>query len=244
MEDQGRAEVAPALVRAIGRGMALGAGATLALIGYGVWRFPSVVTVPADAPLAVCSGASVAIAYAIVGRLGPRMPGLRDPIAMRRGVSFGLGAGALFAASMLAEYLVPHDAPQNARLAMATFGLFFLLLAAAGFSAALAARRAAAGPPAAVWAALIGSQLWFLLLLTIYYAFIGTPQEARFLEVDQVLADFHRSGMTDLRAFISEDYTGGGFFHSLLGPILAIPLGGLGGLFARGWLWAGRGSRE
>ena len=61
--------------------------------------------------------------------------------------------------------------------------------------------------------------------------------------MDQILADFRRSGATDLRAFIFEDYMGGGFFHSLLGPILAIPLGGLGGLAAKGWLWVGGGSR-
>jgi hypothetical protein len=227
-------EAGPA--RAIGRGMAAGAGVTIVLIAYGVWRFPSVVTVPADAPLAVCAGIGIAILYAIVGRIGPRTPGLRDPSAMRQGVRFGLVAGAIFAASMLAEYLVPHDHRQNVLLAKATFGLFFAMLAAAGFAAALATRRATAGPPAAFWAALIASQLWFILLLTIYYAFIGTPLEDRFLEIDQVLADFRRSGMSDLRAFIFEDYMGGGFFHSLLGPLLALPLGGLGGLVAGGLL--------
>jgi hypothetical protein len=155
--------------------MVLGAGVTIALIGYGVWRFPTVLTVPADAPLAVCAGIGVAIIYAIVGSVGPKTPGLRDPMVLRPGVRFGLGAGALFAASMFGEYLVPHDESQNAILAMTTFGLFFLILTAAGFSATLATGRATAGPPAALWAALVASQLWFILLLTIYYAFIGTP---------------------------------------------------------------------
>jgi hypothetical protein len=227
------------LERAVRRGMVLGAVATIALIAYGVWRFPTVVTVPADAPLAVCAGIGIAVVYALIGWFGPRTPGLRDPRALRLGVEFGLGAGGLFAASMLGEYLVPHDAHQNEILAKATYGLFFLILAAAGFAAALATRRATAGPPAAAWAALVASQLWFILTLTFYYAFVGTPQEARFLEVDQVLADFHRKGWQDLRAFIFEDYMGGGFYHSLLGPLLALLLGVLGGLAAKGVLRIG-----
>jgi hypothetical protein len=220
MKDQVHVEVGPVsesrLARAVRRGIALGAGAIIALIGYGVWRFPSVVTVPADAPLAVCAGVGIAVVYAIVGWIGPKIPGLGDPMVLRQGVCFGLGAGALFAASMLGEYLVPHDESQNVMLAKTTFGLFFVLLAAAGFSATLATRRATAGLPAAFWAAVVASQIWFILLLTIYYAFIGTPQEARFLEIDQVLADFRRSGSRDLRAFIFEDYMGGGFFQENL----------------------------
>jgi hypothetical protein len=35
------------------------------------------------------------------------------------------------------------------------------------------------------------------------------------------------------RTFIFEDSMGGGFFHSLLGPLLAVPLGFLRGLGAR-----------
>jgi hypothetical protein len=228
------------LARAVRHGMVLGAGATVALIGYGVLRSPAVLTVPADAPLAVVAGIGIATAYAIVGWFGPRIPGMRDPRVLRVGVAFGLGAGGLFAVSMLGEYLVPHDEHQNVVLVKITFGLFFLLLAAAGFAAAWATSRATAGMPAAVWAALVASQIWFIALLTIYYAFIGTPQEARFLEVDQVLADFRRHGARDLRVFIFEDYMGGGFFHSLLGPLLALPLGLLGGLAAKGIQLVGR----
>jgi hypothetical protein len=230
------------LAWAVRRGMVLGAVVTVALIGYGVCRFPSVVGATSDAPLGVCAGIGIATVYGLIGWFGPRIPGMRDPQVLRQGVRLGLGAGALFAVSMLGEYLVPHDEHQNVILAMTTFGLFFLLLSAAGFCATLATRRIGAGPLAAAWAALVASQIWFILLLTIYYACIGTPQEDRFLEVDQVLADFRRSGTRDLRAFIFEDYMGGGFFHSLLGPLLALFLGGLGGLVAKGLLLAGRAS--
>ena len=124
---------------------------------------------------------------------------------------------------MLGEYLVPHDAQRRPLIALVTFGLFFLLLFTAGFVARLEGLRLRSTPLAAVWAAMIASECWFILLLAIYYAFLDTPQEARFLEVDQVIADFQRSGRTDLRAFIFGDYMGAGFFHSLLGPLLAVP---------------------
>jgi len=211
----------------------MGAFANVALIVYGVIRFPTALSAPRDAPLGVCAGIGIATIYAIIGWFGVRAPGLRDPRVLRAGVRFGLCGGALFAFSMLGEYLVPHDPRENMILAFATFGLFFLLLFVSGFCATLATRRLSAGPLSAVWAALIASQLWFILLLGTYYAFIGTPQEARFLETDQVIADFERSGMRDLRAFIFEDYMGGGFYHSLLAPLLALPLGGLGGLCAQ-----------
>ena len=232
------------LAGAVRRGMVLGAGVTITLIGYGIWRFPSVLTATAADPLSACAGVGIAIIYAIIGWFGPKVPGLRDPQVMRRGVGIGIGGGGLFAVSMLGEHLVPHNEHQNAMLALGTFGLFFLLLTVAGFSAAVATRRARAGPPAAVWAAMVASQLWFILLLAIYYAFIGTTQEARFLEVDQILADFRRSGGGDLRVFIFEDFMGGGFFHSLLGPLLSLPLGLLGGLVAKAILLVNRAARS
>jgi hypothetical protein len=133
---------------------------------------------------------------------------------------------------MLGEYLVPHGERVGPWIALATFGLFFLLLFTAGFVARLKGLGLGDATVAAVWAALIASECWFILLLAIYYAFLDTPQEARFLEADQVIADFHRSGSTDLRAFIFGDHMGAGFFHSILGPLLAVPLGFLGGLVA------------
>jgi hypothetical protein len=59
-----------------------------------------------------------------------------------------------------------------------------------------------------------------------------------------VIADFQRhlqkGGTQDLRTFIYNDYMGGGFFHSLLAPLLAVPLGALGGLGVKVGLWLGR----
>ena len=77
---------------------------------------------------------------------------------------------------------------------------------------------------------MIGTLLWFTVLLLTYYLFLNTPQEARGLQSDQVIVDFQRSGMGDLRAFIMQDYMGGGFFHMLGSPFIAAVLGGFGSL--------------
>ena len=150
----------------------------------------------------------------------------------------------MFAISMLCEYLVPHNQVQNVKLAFATFGLFFFALLVAGAVGTVFTRRLVLGILTSVWAALIASLCWFILLLVIYFAFLNTPQEARFLEIDQVIADhqrhLQRGGTQDLRTFIYNDLMGGGFFHSLLAPLLAVPLGALGGLAAKVGLWLGR----
>ena len=208
------------------------AGAVLlcALILYGPIRFPAIWTGPSRDRPAVFAGLGVAVAYAILGWLVLRSRGIGNSSIIRTGVRLGLCGGLLFAVSMLGEYLVPHDERAGPWIALSTFGLFFLLLFTAGLMARLAGARLRSAPLAAVWAAVIASECWFILLLCVYYAFLGTPQEARFLEVDQALADFQRSGRTDLRAFLFGDYMGAGFFHSLLAPLFAVPLGYLGGL--------------
>jgi hypothetical protein len=222
-----------ALARGVRRGILAGAALTIALVGYGVCRFPSIRDNLRENAVGLGAGIGVATLYAILGWFGVSLPGMRDARALRHGVRFGLAAGAVFAVSMLGEYVVPHSAKENERLAWATFGLFFLLLASAGFFATFQTRRIELAPLAALWASLIASQLWFILMLVFYYTFLETPQEARFLQVDQVIADFERHGARDLRSFIFEDYMGAGFFHSLLAPLLALALGLAGGIVAR-----------
>jgi hypothetical protein len=133
---------------------------------------------------------------------------------------------------MLGEYLIPHNNRQGLLTALWVFGSFFAILFAAGASGTRATRRVTTGALVGLWSALVASELWVLFLLSIYVAFLGTPQEARFLEVDQVIADFKKSGQSDLRAFIFSDYMGATFFHSLLGAVFGLFLGALGGLAA------------
>jgi hypothetical protein len=212
--------------------MLVGAALLCALVVYGVIRFPTVWTSPSRDRPAVFAGLAVAAVYGMIGWFTICSRGTGDPSMIRTGVRLGLCGGLLFAVSMLGEYLVPHDESVGPLIALATYGLFFLLLFTAGLMARLAGARLRSAPLAAAWTAVIASECWFILLLSIYYAFLGTPQEAHFLEVDQAIADFQRSGQTDLRAFLFGDYMGAGFFHSILAPLLAVPLGFFGGLIA------------
>ena len=214
----------------VGRGMLAGAALLCALVLYGPIRFPTVWTGPSRDRAAVFAGLVVAAAYAVFGWLALRRRWIGNSPAFPPGARLGLCGGLLFAVSMLGEYLVPHGERVGPWIALATFGLFFLLLFTAGFVARLKGLGLRNAPVAAIWAALVASECWFILLMGLYYAFLGTPQEARLLEVDQAIADFQRSGQADLRAFLFGDYMGAGFFHSLLAPLLALPLGFLGGL--------------
>jgi hypothetical protein len=231
--------------RAVRRAMTIGAMLNIGLVVYGAIRFPSAWRA---GPEGVCAGIGIMTVYALVGWLGAPATDRLDPAILRLALRFGSAIGGMFAISMLCEYIVPHEHEQNVVLALATFGLFFLVLLVAGAVGTLCTRRLRLGVLTSVWAALIASLWWFILLLLYYFAFLNTPQEARFLEIDQVFADHQRhlqnGGTQDLRAFIYNDFMGGGFFHSLLAPLLAVPLGALGGLGAKVALWLGRHRRD
>jgi hypothetical protein len=221
--------------------MTIGAVLNMGLIVYGATRFPSAWR--AD-PGGVCAGIGILAVYTLIGWLGSPATERLDPAILRLALRFGAAVGGMFAISMLCEYVVPHVHVQNVQLAITTFGLFFFSFLAAGAAGTLVTGRISLGVLTSVWVALIGSLCWFILLLVYYYAFLDTPLEARFLEVDQVIADYQRhlqkGGTQDLRAFIYNDYMGGGFFHSLLAPLLAVGFGALGGLVAKVGLWLGR----
>jgi len=227
-------------------GFLFGSTLNVALVFYSMFRFPTSWSLSWKGMEGVLATTGIVMVYALLGWfVTPRIE-RRDARILRYASLFGLVIGLFFAIMMLIEYLVPHTPRQNVILAFAIFGTFFLLLSVAGFVGACATRSAWSGVLTAVWSAMIGSLIWFVLLLVTYYAFLGTDYEARFLETDQVIADFERSGMNDLRAFIVQDYLGGGFFHLLLGPLLAFALGAIGAIIALtlvqlGWIRKHRG---
>jgi hypothetical protein len=225
---------------AVRQAMTVGAVLNMGLVLHGAIRFPSAWR---EGPQGVCAAIAILTVYALIGWFGAAASERLDPAILQLALRFGAAVGGIFATSMLCEYLVPHDSEQNVRLAYATFGLFFLAVLMAGTVATMVTRRVDLGVLTSVWAALIASLCWFILLLVYYFAFLDTPQEARFLVIDQVIADHQRhlqqGGIQDLRTFIYIDLMGAGFFHSLLAPLLALPLGALGGVGAKIGLWLG-----
>ena len=78
--------------------------------------------------------------------------------------------------------------------------------------------------------AVISSLIWFIAVLVCFYIFFDTERQARVFRAEGNYEDFHRSGMADFNTFVMEDFFGAGFFHLLLGPIVASLLASLGGL--------------
>jgi hypothetical protein len=214
--------------------MVVGGACILGLIGACIVKFLSPQTWSADGLIAALGGAGVATSYVLIGRFVARRGKQRTSQALRMGLTWGLAAGAMFGLSMLGEYLIAHTNRQGERIALGVFGTFITILFAAGAAGTLASRRVSTGALAGLWSGLIASEIWVLFLFLTYLGFAGTAYESRFLEVDQVIADFRRSGQSNLRVFIFGDYVGGAFFHSVLGALFGLVLGTFGGLAA--WL--------
>jgi hypothetical protein len=200
---------------------------------------------PSGHGLLVIVGALVMLAvYGFLGGWCSRAVEIGHPEILAIGCRFGFLIGCLFTAEMLFEYLLLPDSKGNEWLAYLEFGGMFLLLFLSGLKAGQETGKVWEGILAAIRSTLIGSLMWVGSLLTTYYVFMGTARQEQVLSADQVFEDFKRSGMTDLRAFIMQDYLGGVFFHLLLGLIVAGILGALGGsagrLIARIWSWRAR----
>jgi hypothetical protein len=160
----------------------------------------------------------------------PRLAG-RHGQSMTWALRLGLAAGSVFASEILLEYLIlPAD---NRLWGLVEFGLVFALYLAAAVVAAWQTRKFGDGLLAALWAALIASVIWLVVMLSVACLFHGTGRQALVFQVEGNLEDFQRSGMTNFEAFVLGDFYGAAFYHLLLvGPLVAGVLGSLGaGLF-------------
>jgi hypothetical protein len=211
-----------------------GVGLALVLIAYGLLSYPTTLTASPDGWRGLVGVLVILVIYEAAFLWGTRIMERTYPSVLRTGLLFGTAGGLLFAFQLLFDYLYPMTSGQDGTFSLFTFGALFLLFFLSGIAGAWQTGHTRHGIISALWSALVSSLAWFILLWIVYFAFTGTAQETRFLEIDQTLADFQRSGMSDLRAFIMQDYLGAGFFHLILGPIAALIFGFLGGLFGSG----------
>jgi hypothetical protein len=203
------------------------------LIGLGLVLFPTTLSASSQGWTGLAGAGFILAVYAAASIFIVPAVARKFPRSLRSGLGFGLAAGAIYAIQILIGYLIPLDEQGNASLSMVTYGAFFLLLFLAAAFTALEERSWRAGLLAALWCALVGLVIWACVLLASYYIFLSSVQEARLLEVDQTISNFHTSGMSDLRAFVMQDYLGGIFFHLVLGPLFALVFGGIGALAGR-----------
>ena len=212
----------------LSRALLLGVSAAVLLVGLGLALYPTTLSASPAGLSGVIAIGVILVVYGIAGAWLPPRLERHDPWLLRAAITFGLLAGAVYAGEILLEYLLlPAD---NSPYALVEFGAIFLLYAAAGLTAARRTGRARDGLWAAVAAALISTLIWYLAILAVTFAMRGTPQQAAVMRAEGNLEDFGRSGMTDFPAWFMQDLLGAGFFHLLLGPIVAAVLGGAGAL--------------
>jgi len=167
-------------------------------------------------------------------RWGPVSASASAPAAVRTGVVAGGLIGALYGAEVLAEYLSP--AVTGASVAIGW--IIVAGLVTAGLSAAAVAtirlRSLRAGVTAAVYCAITEYLVWYPVVLACYYVFRTSAATERVWRAEGTYQDFARSGASDIRVFVLQDFWGAGFFHLIAGLIIAGVFGTAAAITVRG----------
>ncbi|MFC6160225.1 hypothetical protein [Kribbella jiaozuonensis] len=144
---------------------------------------------------------------------------------IRIGAGIGLVAGGMYGAEVVAEYLSPTVT--DASVVIGWIIVIGLVAAAvlASAAASLRERSLRAGITAAVYAMVFEYLTWYPVVLLSYYAFRTSPATDRVWRAEGTYDDFARSGMTDIRAFVIQDFWGAGTFHLLAGLVIAAVFG-------------------
>ena len=188
--------------------------------------------VPATSFISLAAASASLMLYGGMAAWGPARLHRRHPAILRAAIPFGLLAGAVFAGEIILEYvLLPSN---NSRFGQVEFGMVFGLYFASALVAAVRTCSVKNGVLTSAASAFIASLIWVITVLTVFYVFRGSTQQALVLRAEGDYEDFTRSGMTDFNAFIMEDFMGATFFHLLLGPLAAAGLGVGGGLLGQG----------
>jgi hypothetical protein len=206
--------------------MLIGGTANILLIVLGIILFPK--SWSEDGLISYAAAIVIVLIYIAVTMFGPLALSKLEADTLRTGVTFGFIIAIVFVIAILIGNLLWITESQNGLLGLVEFGPLPLLWGIAGSVGTLRTGHIREGVKAAVWATMISSLIWFVAILSVYYLTLGSPLQKHALEADRMVVDFQRSGMSDYRAFIMQDYLGGGFFHLLLSPILAAGFGVIG----------------
>jgi hypothetical protein len=194
----------------------------LALVAFSLRRFPQA---------GLVNAAPVVAALVIYGLAVWQAWEKTGPQARLWGLRLGSAAGLILGGEALLEYaLQPVD---NSAYGLVEYGLFLLILIACGALAYREDRRLQSSVQAGLWAGMIGSLIWYGVVLLALHVFFGTAQQAQVWRAEGELEDFTRSGLVDLTTFVVQDLFGAGFFHLLLGAAVGAILGTVGGIVLR-----------
>ena len=139
------------------------------------------------------------------------------------GIGISVIGGIIFALLYLIDIVVDFMGGSDP---INIYGLFLGVGGIAGFAATFLSHQWRQGVLVAIWALVIGTTMWSAGVMIINYVTWGSHQQYLYWQGDGAIDDFHRSGETDLYAFLLQDMQGALFFH----PLLSVVLGALSGL--------------
>ncbi len=194
----------------------------LILIAFSLIRFPT----------AGLLNASPVIVLLILYGMAVRWVWIRMmPPSQSWGLRLGAIAGLILGGEVLLEYiLLPKD---NSFFGLVEYGLFLVLLIASGLLSYKEHRSLKGSAQAGLWTGMIGSLIWYGMVMTSFHLFWGTTQQTQVFLAEGNMEDFTRSGMQDFSTFIVQDFFGAGFFHLLLGGVIGSIVGLMGGVVGK-----------
>ncbi|MEI6407808.1 MAG: hypothetical protein WCR52_00360 [Bacteroidota bacterium] len=195
---------------------------------FGIWLTPSALSVNFDGAKGFYALVLLLLLYLFAALRGIKPTERAHETILPGALFFGSIIGFVFAAEILLEYRWLPDSALNTRMGYFEFGTAFFLYLCAGFWSAFKTRRFLSALLTPLWSAAFASLIWLCVVLLVFYMFHGTERQTAVLQAEGDFEDFKQSGMTDFNAFILQDFWGAGFFHLLLGPVIAGILGSLG----------------
>lgn len=210
--------------RTLGREMIAGVVFVLALIGYGLFRFPTLLQEGGAG--SVVMPVVLLLFYGLAGWLVQRQTQESVQTALRQGALVGLVVGGVMVVNLTLENFADLNRLWNAITGLGLFPVLFFSFGWAGFRGAAFTGRLRLGLAAALWGAMVG------IVLTLAYGFLTNylflPQMASLLRDS---GEYQRSGMHDLQAFTVLNCLDAAESHLITALILAALFGTIGGLF-------------
>jgi hypothetical protein len=190
-----------------------GATIALALVGYGLVRYPGLRSEPNVGGAMIVFLATL-LTYILLTVSLSRGATERSAVARRYGLTGGLAVGVGWLLGI---------APPSALKGWVFLPLLIALLGPALVAAAAGhrARDSRTGTLAALWSGLVGGLTVFIVWVTVTYTNAGGPYDAG------LVRDFHKSSAHDLVTYAVSDNLGSGLVLLLMIPTVALALGSL-----------------
>jgi hypothetical protein len=200
---------------------------SVVMIGVRVALYSPVLVQPRGG-LSVLAPVGLLLVYALLGGWVTADPPRDNAVALRTGTACGVVSGIVSVTHIAQETYVGLPPRELAIVTWVFILAMFAPWALAGFVAARRTRHVSLGLFAAVWSAAV------CMVLTVSFGFgqLLTSLD-RLQRRDVGSPDFLRSGWTDLRAFAIADIFEAGFWHLVIGPAVALLLGGIAAAAAR-----------